>query len=567
LVALERLTMSSHGCGRFAVGGTLGLEAPSGVGAKTTENGTPTADVVQATRDRLLGALGHASASVALLRGPELVYEYASDLYRRLAQIDGDPVGKAFGLTPRQDARARALFERVYTTGEPFYANEYGLRFDEKSAEDDGFFNFAIVPTRDAQGNVDGLLVQGFDVTALVLSRKKVEEQRAQLEASQAQLLQVQKLESLGVLAGGIAHDFNNLLTAILGGASTASLVLPADSPAQPHLRDTVLAVRRAADLTRQLLAYSGKGHFEVRPVDLSTVVREIARLLETSVPRSVALRLELSRALPAVEADVVQLQQIVMNLVINGAEAIGDRSGTVTVTTSARDIDEASARGAFAAQGLAAGRYVHLRVRDTGSGMDEVTREKIFDPFFTTKFAGRGLGLAAVLGIVRAHRGAIQVDSTPGHGTTFELLLPATSQRAVTSRDSEFPGYRGAGQLVLVVDDDDAVRTTLRRLLELFDFEVVEAEGGRAAARVAEARPEIRLVVLDMTMPEMSGEATFMELRRIRPDLPIILSSGYDEVEASRRFVSKGLAGFLQKPFTTTDLVRCIAKALDRNH
>ncbi|MGH7436144.1 MAG: two-component system sensor histidine kinase NtrB [Polyangiaceae bacterium] len=448
------------------------------------------ADVERANRDRLLDALGHASASLALLRGPDLVYEYATPLYCRLSRIEGNPVGKAFGLTPRQDARARALFERVYTSGEPFHASEYGLRFDEHSTDDDAYFNIAIVPVRDATGKIDGILLQGFDVTALVLARKEVEAQRAQLQASQAQLLQVQKLESLGVLAGGIAHDFNNLLTAILGGASTASLVLPADSPAQAHLRDTVLAVRRAADLTRQLLAYSGKGHFEVRPVDLSTVVHEIARLLETSVPRNVQLRLELPRALPAVEADVVQLQQVVMNLVINGAEAIGDRSGTVTVTASVRDLDEASVSRAFAEQGLAAGRYVHFQVRDTGSGMDEATREKIFDPFFTTKFAGRGLGLAPVLGIVRAHRGAIQVESAPGQGTTFSILLPASSQRALTSRESEFPKYRGAGQLVMVVDDDDGVRDpeTAARALRLRGRRS-RRRPGRRADRRGEAR------------------------------------------------------------------------------
>jgi signal transduction histidine kinase len=535
------------------------------VGAETEKNAILSANVERAARDRLLGALGHASASVALLRGRELVYEYASELYCRLARIDGDPVGKAFGLTPRQDARARALFERVYSTGEPFYASEYGLRFDEQSTGDDAYFSIAIVPTRDATGKIDGVLVQGFDVTALVLARKQVEAQREQLQASQAQLLQVQKLESLGVLAGGIAHDFNNLLTAILGGASTASFVLPPDSPAQPHLHDTILAVRRAADLTRQLLAYSGKGRFDVRPVDLSTVVREIARLLETSVPRNVQIHLELSDALAAVEADVVQLQQVVMNLVINGGEAIGDRSGTVFVTTSERTLDEASAQGVFAGQGVAPGRYVHLEVRDSGSGMDAATREKIFDPFFTTKFAGRGLGLAAVLGIVRAHRGAIQVDSSPGHGTTFAILLPACSQPAVARRESDLDGYRAAGQLVLVVDDDVGVRTALRGLLELFGFAVVEAEGGRAAIRIAEARPELRLVILDMTMPEMSGEATFGELRRVRPVLPVVLSSGYDAAEASRRFVSKGLAGFLQKPFTTADLARCISAALDQ--
>ncbi|MGH7438543.1 MAG: ATP-binding protein [Polyangiaceae bacterium] len=535
------------------------------MGAEARRSGVATTEIERATRDGLLGAMGHASASVAILRGPELVYEYASDLYRRLSRMESDPVGTPFGLAPHPDDRPiRALFERVYASGEPFYATEYGLRFDEGSTDYDTYFNFAVVPTRDAAGRVDGLLVQGWDVTALVLARKQVEVQRAQLQASQAQLLQAQKLESLGVLAGGIAHDFNNLLTAILGGASTASLVLPAHSPAQPYLRETVLAVRGAADLTRQLLAYSGKGQFDVRPLDLSANVREITRLLETSVPRDVQLRLELSRGLPAVEADVVQLQQVVMNLVINAAEAIGDRTGAITVTTSVRDVDDASAAGAFASQGAAPGRYVHLQVRDTGCGMDEATRAKIFDPFFTTKFSGRGLGLAAVRGIVRSHRGAIHVDSAPGKGTTFEILLPASSRRAVTTEESEFPGYGGAGQLVLVVDDDDAVRTTLRRLLELFDFEVVEAAGGRAAAQIAAARPEIRLVILDMTMPEMSGEATFGELRRLRPEVPVILASGYDEEEASRRFVSGGLAGFLQKPFTTADLVRRIAGALD---
>jgi signal transduction histidine kinase len=533
------------------------------MGAEARVSGIATTDIERATRERLLGAMNRASTSVALLRGPDLVYEYASDLYRQLARIQGDPVGKAFGLTQHQDARIRTLFERVYATGEPFYANEFGLRFDEQ-AEHESYFNFSVVPTRDAEGQIDGLLVQGFDVTEFVLARQEVEAQRAQVQASQAQLLQAQKLESLGVLAGGIAHDFNNLLTAILGGASTASLVLSANSPAQPYLRETVLAVRGAADLTRQLLAYSGKGQFDVRPIDLSANVREITRLLETSVPRGVQLRLDLSKGLPAVEADVVQLQQVVMNLVINGAEAIGDRSGTVTVTTSVRDIDDASAREAFASRGVAAGRYVQLQVRDTGCGMDEATRQKIFDPFFTTKFAGRGLGLAAVLGIVRSHRGAIHVDSKPGEGTTFEILLPASAQHAVTAKESEFPLYRGAGQLVLVVDDDASVRTTMRRLLELFDFEVVEADGGRAATRIAEARADIRLVMLDMTMPEMSGEATFGELRRIRPEVPVILASGYDEEEASRRFVSGGLAGFLQKPFTTADLVHRIAGALD---
>ena len=634
-----------------------------------------------AVRDRLLAALTRASASVALLRGPDLVYEYANELYCRLARINLDPVGKPFGLSPRPDEvqRMRALLERVYASGESFTARELDVKFDEGSESQ--YFNVTFEPTRDGSGQVDGILIHGIDVTSVVLARRQLEVQGEQVRLSeeklrsvvegapvalfaldasfrftaalgrglgliglreedllgaradelfpqhmayaeralqgeevvvileqggrdiearvtprrdpggaivgivavtidvtervraereheklQAQLVQVQKLESLGVLAGGIAHDFNNLLTAILGGASTASLLLPPENPAQEPLGDTVLAARRAADLTRQLLAYSGKGHFDVRPIDLSALVREIGRLLEASVPKHVQLRLELAQSLPAIEADVVQIQQVVMNLVINGAEAVGGENGTVLVTTATQDIDEASAAGVFAADGISPGPHVYLEVHDSGSGMDEATRAKIFDPFFTTKFTGRGLGLAAVLGIVRAHRGAIRVYSTVGRGSTFKILFPASTEPAVTRRDSQLDAYRGTGQ-VLVIDDDSGVRTAVRRQLEIFGFEVVAAGGGREALSMLGSHPGLRLVILDMTMPEMSGEETFRELRRVRPGVPVILSSGYNEIEATRRFVSKGLAGFLQKPFTTKDLARCIAAALDDGH
>ena len=221
----------------------------------------------------------------------------------------------------------------------------------------------------------------------------------------QAQLLQVQKLESLGLLAGGIAHDFNNILTAILGGAATARLALPPESPAHTDLDIVVTAAQRAADLTRQMLAYSGKGRFEVRAIDVSRLIKEIANLLETTISKKVQMRLELAEGLPAVEADVAQVQQVLMNLVINGAEAIGDARGTVLVTTGAQDIDEPYARNLFASE-LKTGRYVFIEVHDTGSGMDDETQAKIFDPFFTTKFTGRGLGLAAVLGRLRGHGG-----------------------------------------------------------------------------------------------------------------------------------------------------------------
>jgi two-component system cell cycle sensor histidine kinase/response regulator CckA len=389
--------------------------------------------------------------------------------------------------------------------------------------------------------------------------RKHNQEERERL---QAQLLQVQKLESLGVLAGGIAHDFNNLLTAILGSASAAMLTLPNESPARPDLDNVVLASRRAANLTRQLLAYSGKGHFEVKPIDLSVHVRELATLLETTISKKVQLRLELTRDLPPVAADIAQVQQIVMNLVINGAEAIGDQRGTVLVTTGLQNIDEFYVQSLFSSEGIASGNYVYLEVHDTGCGMDEATKMLIFDPFFTTKFTGRGLGLAAVLGIVRGHKGAIKVYSSPGKGTTFKVFFPAAEGTAVAPAP-DVVSFRGEG-VALVIDDDQGVREAASRLLEFFGFSVLQAVDGRHGTEVFSAhQSEIVVVILDMTMPEMNGEETFREIRRVRTDVPVILTSGYNEIEATRRFTSKGLAGFLQKPFTPKELAQRLALAV----
>jgi len=416
-------------------------------------------------------------------------------------------------------------------------------------------FESLCAPMRDeVTGAVSGVLGFSFDVT----DRDKAEKERENLHA---QLLQVQKLESLGLLAGGIAHDFNNILTAILGGAATARLSLPPESPAHADLEIVISAAQRAADLTRQMLAYSGKGHFEIRPIDVSRLVKEIANLLETTISKKVQMRLELATNLPAVEADVAQVQQVLMNLVINGAEAIGDQRGTVLVTTGVQDIDELYAQSLFASE-IRTGRYVFIEVHDTGSGMDEETKGKIFDPFFTTKFTGRGLGLAAVLGIVRGHAGAIKVYSSPGRGTTFKVFFPASSQEALELVKPK-PKYKGTG-LVLVVDDDPGVRSAARRMLQFFGFDVIEAENGRIGAALFEKRAaEVTLVLLDMTMPEMGGEETFREIRRVRDDVPVILSSGYNEIEATRRFTSKGLAGFLQKPFGPDDLAIKLALAL----
>jgi len=389
--------------------------------------------------------------------------------------------------------------------------------------------------------------------------RRQNQEERERLHA---QLLQVQKLESLGVLAGGIAHDFNNLLTAMLGSASAALLSLPDESPARPDLDNVILASRRAANLTRQLLAYSGKGHFEVRPIDLSAHVRELASLLETTISKKVQLRLELTKNLPSISADIAQIQQIVMNLVINGAEAIGDQRGTVLVTTGLQAIDDFYVQSLFSSEGISAGTYVFLEVHDTGCGMDEATKTRIFDPFFTTKFTGRGLGLAAVLGIVRGHKGTIKVYSSPGKGTTFKVFFPAIDAPPARLQ-ADAASFRGEG-LALVIDDDQGVREAAGRLLEHFGFRVISAVNGRHGVEVFQQHEaEVAIVLLDMTMPEMNGEETFREIRRIRADVPVILSSGYNEIEATRRFTSKGLAGFLQKPFTPKELGQKLALAL----
>jgi PAS domain S-box-containing protein len=408
-------------------------------------------------------------------------------------------------------------------------------------------FETVYQPLRDGGGRITGLLGISTDVT----ERHRAEKEQAHL---QAQLLQVQKLESLGLLAGGIAHDFNNILTAVLGGASAALLRLPADHPAAADVQGVITAARRAAHLTRQMLAYSGKGKFEVRPLDLSKLVGELGGLLQTMISKKVALRFEFGTVLPAIEADVAQVQQILMNLVINGAEAIGDRSGSVVVTTGMQDMDESAVSRLQIGERIAPGRYVYFEVQDSGSGMDEATLSKIFDPFFTTKFTGRGLGLAAVLGIVRSHRGAVQVRSTPGRGTMFKVLFPASSA-AVRADWPAAPAFHGEG-LALVIDDDAAVRAATRRILTMMGFDVIEAPDGRAGAAIfAERARDIVVVLLDMTMPEMNGQETFREIRRVRDDVPVILTSGYHEVEVTRGFTAEGLAGFLQKPFGAEDL------------
>jgi PAS domain S-box-containing protein len=390
---------------------------------------------------------------------------------------------------------------------------------------------------------------------ALAIERKLAEEERARLEA---QVRHAQKLESLGVLAGGIAHDFNNLLTGVLGNIELGLLQVEERSPAARSFTEARVSAERAADLSRQMLAYSGKGNFVIEAVDVNVLVAEIGNLLEVSVSKNVALSYDLHRGLPPVVADVTQLHQVLLNLVTNASDSIGDEGGVVTLRTGVRDCDSAYLSETYLDDHLAEGDYLFIEVSDTGCGMDRETMQRIFDPFFSTKFTGRGLGLASALGIVRGHSGAIKVASGEGSGTTFTVLLPVGNGVSVMppEKEAEIASNAGGGT-VLLVDDEDAVRDIGMRLLEQAGFAVVgAADGCEAVDYYREHCDDISCVLLDLTMPRMGGEETLQELRKIRDDVRVVLSSGFSEQEVVGRFAEGGIFGFVQKPYRFEKLV-----------
>ena len=389
-----------------------------------------------------------------------------------------------------------------------------------------------------------------------ISERKHAESDRAKLEG---QMRHSQKLESLGLLAGGIAHDFNNLLLGILGNIQLVSEQLPPQSPARENLTDMESAAKQAADLARQMLAYSGKGKLVIKPVDVNDVIREMLGLLSVSVPKKAQIRCDFGGKLPSVEADVTQLSQIIMNLVTNASDAIGAGGGVITVKTGAARCDSEYLRETYLADHALPGDFVAIEVSDTGCGMDRATAERIFDPFFTTKFSGRGLGLATVLGIVRGHRGTIKVYSEVGKGTSFKVLLPASGERATALRQAsaqDLGEVRGSGT-VLVVDDEESVRIVARRILQRGGFEVLVASDGAQAVEVYKEKcAEIKAVLLDLTMPAMDGEETLRALHQINPAVRVIISSGYNEQEVNARFRAEKPLGFIQKPYHAGDLI-----------
>jgi signal transduction histidine kinase/CheY-like chemotaxis protein len=399
------------------------------------------------------------------------------------------------------------------------------------------------------------------DITA-----RKLAEQ-AQRELEQRMLL-AQKTESLALLAGGVAHDFNNILTGILGHAELALSQLPLDAPARTHLTGIALAAQRAADLARQMLAYAGRGPLTPSLVDLGALVGDFGSLMAATTREKAQLRFEIAPDVPPVEADGTQLGQVVMNLVTNASEALGERGGVVTISTGVQECTTAELQDGPIREERAPGRYCYVEVSDDGEGMSEKTRARIFEPFFSTRFTGRGLGLAAVLGIVRGHHGSIHVRSAPGQGTAVRVLLPAAAApagaAAAAPREPSGTARSSAGGTILVVDDEETVRDVLAQMLTSAGYRALAVPDGLSALEtVRQPGTQVDLVILDQTMPGMDGRETLQALRGIAPELPVILSSGYDGPQADPAPSSGPPLAFLHKPYRAASLFSAIEQTL----
>lgn len=389
-------------------------------------------------------------------------------------------------------------------------------------------------------------------------------------QKTQEAVWQSQKLSSLGLLAGGVAHDFNNLLTAIMGHSSLATLKMQNQHPSFNHITKAIDASERAADLTRQMLAYSGGGHFEIQKLNINKLIYTNIQLFQVSVPKSVEVKTQFISRIPLIKADEGQIQQVIMNLILNAVQAIGEEQGIIEIITSIRKVNANElAYRQYTGEVLSAGHYLVISIQDNGCGMDQEMVGKIFDPFFTSKASGSGLGLAAVLGIIRGHEGSLQVFSKPSVGTTFEVLLPiidineiATIEDLVLEKNHnaiEKGASRPTGS-ILIIDDEAVVCNVTSDILSIEGWHTYTAYSGRTGLDIYQQHQEqIQLILLDLSMPDMNGKETLLRLRQINPAALIVLTSGYDKSKALLDFDSKQLTGFIQKPCPANKLIRLI--------
>jgi signal transduction histidine kinase len=401
---------------------------------------------------------------------------------------------------------------------------------------------------------------------------REIEEERLVIER---QFLQAQKLESLGIMAGGIAHDFNNLLQAILGNIELAGMVLPLDAVAKKYITNAMVSGRQAAHLTNLMLTYVGKGFVDKQELNLNELIRENIDILKTTATSAVSVELSLADKLPAITANETQIQQVVMNLITNAAESIEDQPGTIRLTTGVRNCDQSFLAGSLLDEKPVPGRYVCMKVSDNGCGMSEETLKRLFDPFFTTKFTGRGLGMSAVMGIMKSHCGALFVDSEPGRGTTFKALFPVSdsvlTDTALERLPPNLPLEKGGTEsnpeqfiapenscsgVVLVVDDEKSVLKVCSKMVTLYGFTTITAcDGIDAVTKFREHADEIVVVLMDLTMPNMDGITAMNEILGIRPDAKVIISSGFNREELKERFNVQLPSGFIRKPYNMSEL------------
>jgi PAS domain S-box-containing protein len=465
-------------------------------------------------------------------------------------------------LHPDDRARVLAAYETMRTDGAPMNCEYRTIARDGRVVWVHEVAN--ILSARPGEPPVcQGVLI---DIT----EQKRAEEERLELER---RLWHAQKMESLGVLAGGVAHDFNNLLTAIQGHLEMAQQQINNAASVRWHLDAVLQVVGRATDLTRQMLAYAGRGQFTAQELNLNALIEQNRAMLSAAVSRSITFDLQLAAQLPPVRADVGQMQQVIMNLVTNASEAIGERHGVITLRTGVQICDEEYLKRSRLEEKPPAGAYVFLEVSDTGCGMDENTQERMFEPFFTTKFTGRGLGMAAVQGIVRTLRGAIMVDSQLGHGTTIRILLPVAQPCEFSAPPPPLPIVPAETQektattsTILVIDDEEMVCELVVDALRLMGFHALTANDGEEGVRLfQEHAAEIACVILDLTMPRQDGASTYHALRALRPDIPIILTSGYSLQEVLQRLEGQKSDGFLHKPYPLEELRRVVERVTGR--
>jgi len=496
------------------------------------------------------------SFALRMDRDRRVQFDWASDALRRVTSYEVEELNGSgwLSLTRAEDREAAFARFDAALAGEapdaevPIITKQGELRWvhfiaDTLSSDEDG---------------VTRIVCAGRDIT----ERKRAEQEKRRLDIH---MRVVQRLESLGLLAGGVAHDFNNMLAVIRGNVRLARADLQSGVSPERRLDRIQSAQEHAAALTEQVLIYAGKASVELCPVDLSQLTQEMLGLLEASMTEKGTLELDLVEGLPAIEGDVTQIRQVILNLVTNASEALGEGGGEVCVRTRLLGADARLLSECFGAPEPAAGEYVALEVSDTGRGMDPVMNAHIFEPFFTTKSSGSGLGLAAVLGIVSAHRGVIRVANEPDGGTLFQVLIPPSARRAEPVHEVREPAAPASeGGRILVIDDESAVLELTREFLERSGFEVLTAPDGREGVEIFRAHNgEIDAVVLDVVMPEGSTEGAFLEIRRIRPDVPVVLISGYDKVNALEGFAADGISSFLRKPFDPEELVENVCNAV----